>query len=59
MNHNSERQSHHIDKQVPLATADLLASVIAMDPPFSVVLIDWESKMPALGWLWRPAARRS
>jgi hypothetical protein len=40
MNHNDQNQSEDIDKDVALATIDLLSRVVAMRPPFSVVLTD-------------------
>jgi hypothetical protein len=40
---------------VTLATVDLLAHVVSMGPPFSVVFTDWLSMIPALGSSSRPA----
>lgn len=54
-NDHGERQSHHIDEDVTLATVDLLAHVVSMGPPFSVVFTDWLSMIPALGSSSRPA----
>src|SRR5260221_6845396 len=39
-----------IDQDMPFATFDFLATIIASKPPFSVVLTDWLSIMAALGW---------
>ncbi len=48
-----------IDQDMPFATFDLLATLIASKLPFSVVLTDWLSIMAALGWGSRPNGRRS
>ena len=55
VNDHGEHQSHHIDEDVTLATVDLLARVVSMRPPFSVVFTDWLSMIPALGSSSRPA----
>ena len=49
MHHHRQQQPHGIHNDVSLSTVDLLASVIATRPPFSVVLTDWLSMMAALG----------
>ena len=49
MHHHRQQQPHGIYNDVSLSTVDLLASVIATRPPFSVVLTDWLSMMAALG----------
>jgi hypothetical protein len=43
---------------VALAAADLLARVVAADPPFSVVLTVWQSMRAALGVGSRPSRTR-
>ena|SRR5260370_36962760 len=48
-----------IDQDMPFATFDFLATIIASKPPFSVVLTDWLSIMAALGWGSRPNWMRS
>jgi hypothetical protein len=40
VNDDAEDQAECIDQQVALAAVDFLASVIATDPPFSVVFTD-------------------
>ena len=35
-----EYKAHHVDEQMPLPAVYLLPRVVAMDPPFSVVLTD-------------------
>jgi hypothetical protein len=49
MNYRDQHQTHYIDEQMSFATIDLLAGVVAVSPPFSVVLTDWESMTAALG----------
>ncbi len=44
-----EDQPEGIDEDMALAPLDLFARVIAVDPPFSVVLTDCLSRIPALG----------
>jgi hypothetical protein len=44
-----EDQAEAVDEDVPLAAIDLLARVVALRPPFSVVLTDWLSMMAAEG----------
>ena len=44
-----EQQSEGIDEEMPLAAFDLFAGIVPPEPPFSVVLTDWLSMMPALG----------
>jgi hypothetical protein len=47
-------QPEGVDQQVPLATVDLLGAVVAVRPPFSVVLTLWLSRITALGVGLRP-----
>src|SRR5215216_3292745 len=44
-----EDQPERIAEEVALAAFDLLVGIKAAEPPFSVVLTDWLSMMPALG----------
>ena len=46
---DAEEQPERIDEDMALAPLDLFARIKAADPPFSVVLTDWLSMMPALG----------
>jgi len=46
---HGQDQPEGIHEDVALTPFDLLARVIAPDPPFSVVFTDWLSRMPALG----------
>ena len=54
MHHHRQQQPHGIYNDVSLSTVDLLASVIATRPPFSVA--DWLSMMAALGVGLLPSA---
>jgi hypothetical protein len=51
--------SERVDEKMPFAAFDLFVGVKAADPPFSVVLTDWLSMTPALGWRCLPAATRT
>jgi hypothetical protein len=59
MHDYSNNQPECIYEQMPFATVDFLAGVIAMEPTFSVVLTDWLSIMAALGSSSRPSAMRT
>jgi hypothetical protein len=59
MHDYGEHEPHDIDQKMSLATVHFLSRVVAMDPPFSVVLTDWLSIMAALGWRLRPAFTRT
>jgi hypothetical protein len=59
MNDHSKYQPQSVYEQVPLSAINLLASVISMEPPFSVVLTDWLSMIAALGSASRPSVSRS
>src|SRR5439155_320033 len=59
MNDCDQYEPHHVDEQMSFASIDLFARIVAVRPPFSVVLTDWESMTPALGCLCRPAASRT
>jgi hypothetical protein len=58
-NDHTEEQPEGIDEDMALAALDLLPRIIAADPPLSVVLTDWLSMMPALGWRCLPVAART
>jgi hypothetical protein len=57
--HHGQHEPYGINQEVALAPFDLLAGVIPADPPFSVVLTDGLSMMPALGWRCLPIAART
>jgi hypothetical protein len=57
--HHGQHQPSRIDEDGALAALDLFVGIIAVDPPFSVVLTDWLSMLAALGWRGRPAATRT
>ncbi len=57
--HHRQQQPHGIYNDMSLSTVDLLASVIATRPPFSVVLTDWLSMIAALGVWFLPSACRT
>jgi hypothetical protein len=56
---HGEQQPSRIDEEMALATLHMFVGIIAAHPPFSVVLTDWLSILPALGWRCRPAATRT
>ena len=61
MYHHGQQQPYGIHYDVSLSTVDLLASIIATRPSFSVVFTDWLSMMAALGvsdFYPRPLGRR-
>jgi hypothetical protein len=55
----AEKQPERIDEEMTRAPFDLLASIVATDPPFSVVFTDWLAMIPALGWRCLPEATRT
>jgi hypothetical protein len=57
--HHGEQQPEGIDEDMPLATIDMFGLIVAVDPPFSVVLTDWLSITPALGCRCFPLALRT
>ena len=59
MDEDEDQKSAGVGDDVPLATLDLLARVIARYPPLSVVLTDWLSMTPAVGLASRPACSRA
>ena len=59
MYHHGQQQPYGIHYDVSLSTVDLLASIIATRPPFSVVFTDWLSMMAALGVGLLPSASRT
>jgi hypothetical protein len=54
-----ENQPFRIHNQMAFAPFDTLTAIIASYAPFSVVLTDWLSMLPALGVASRPNWRRS
>ena len=54
-----EHQPFGVYDHMALAPFDFLAAIVASYAPFSVVLTDWLSILPALGVLSRPSCRRS
>ena len=60
VNHHADDQSQGIDDKMAFASFNFLASVIAaLGPPFSPVLVDWLSRIAALGVGSRPCSSRS
>ena len=59
MNNDSQNQSHRVNDNMPLATVDLLARVVTVRPPFSVVFTLWLSTIAAEGDFLRPADTRT
>ena len=53
------QESRGIYNDVSLSTVDLLASIIATRPPFSVVFTLWLSMIAALGVVSLPSASRT
>jgi hypothetical protein len=56
--HYGQPHPEGIDADGALAALDLGVGLIAVDPPGSVVVMDWLARLPALGWRGRPAATR-
>jgi hypothetical protein len=54
-----QQQAERVDEEVAFAAFNLFVRVKAADPPFSVVLTDWLSMIPALGWRCLPVATRT
>ena len=54
-----QQQAERIDEDVAFAAFDLFVRVKPADPPFSVVLTDWLSMIPALGRRCLPVATRT
>ena len=59
MDDNRYNQPQRVYQQVAFAAVDFLAGIISMDPPFSVVLTDWLSRIAALGSGSRPTEMRT
>ena len=59
MHHHRQQQAHGIYDDVSLSTVDLLTSIIATRPPFSVVFTLWLSMIAALGGGSLPSASRT
>jgi hypothetical protein len=57
--HDGQQQAERIDEEMAFTAFDLFVCVKAADPPFSVVLTDWLSRIPALGCRRLPAATRT
>jgi len=58
MDEDEDEVAAGIGQDVALATLDLLARIIAANPPLSVVLTLWLSITPALGEASRPSISR-
>ena len=59
MNDYSNHQSKRVYEEMTFAAVHFLAGIIPMEPPFSVVLTDWLSRIAALGSASRPSAMRT
>lgn len=59
MDHDSQQHADGVYNDMPFASRNLLARVIATRPPFSVVFTDWLSMMAALGVGSLPSASRT
>jgi hypothetical protein len=57
--HHPQPEASRIDEEMALAPVDMFGFIIPVVPPFAVVLTDWLSMIPALGWRCRPAATRT
>ena len=57
--HHRQEYAEGIDEEVTFAALDLFMRIEATDPPFAVVLTDWLSMIPALGWRRLPVATRT
>ncbi|HEX9872226.1 MAG TPA: hypothetical protein VGC99_27235 [Candidatus Tectomicrobia bacterium] len=57
--HHTQEQAERVDHNRPRTPVDLRVRVTAVDPPVSVVLTDWRSMIPALGWHGLPTAART
>ena len=63
MNHDAQQEAQRVDQDVPLATFDLLARVVARriepSPPFWAPLAVCESMIAAVGLASRPSCSRT
>ena len=63
MNGNAQQEAERVDEDMPLATDDFLARVIALrvkrSPPFGAPLALWLSMMAAVGLGLRPSCSRT
>lgn len=59
MYHHGQDQAQGVYDDVPLASLDLLAGVVASRPPFSTVFTDWLSMIAAEGLGFRPSWTRT
>ena len=58
MHHHRQQIALRVNRDVALATLDLLARVVAPRPPLSAVFTDCESSIARLGSDFRPCAKR-
>lgn len=63
MDDDVQQQTQRVDDDVPLATGDLLARVVALrvdrSPPFCAALALWLSRIATVGSALRPATART
>lgn len=59
MHDDGQKQAQGVYNDVPLASLDLLAGVVAARPPFSAVFTDWLSMIAAEGVDFRPSWMRT
>ncbi len=59
MDDDRQDETERVDEDVLLASTDFLARIVTARPHLSVVLTDWLSIIPALGYRTRPSASRT